>query len=122
REVNSLTPVFKDIYMKDILVEKAETFVKVYGIPESPMENLKMEHIRVLESEKLLTINDATGLEFKHIRVRSSDSLMNFLDTRDVKFKDAIFYVPGDTLVLNKEGSLTERIEFEDSPNVFREK
>lgn len=121
REVNPLTPAFKDIYMKDILVEKAETFIKVYGIPESPMENLKMEHIRVLESEKLLTINDAKNLEFKHIRVRSSDSLMNFLDARDITFKGAIFYVPGDTLILNKEGSLTKGIEFENTPNVLRQ-
>src|SRR5699024_5215181 len=84
REVNPLTPVFKDIYMKDILVEEAETFMKVYGIPESPMKNLKMEHIRVLESEKLLTINDAMDLEFKHFRVRSADSMMNFLDARNI--------------------------------------
>lgn len=120
REVNSLTPVFKDIYMKDILVEKAETFIKVYGIPESPMENLNMEHIRVLESEKLLTINDARDLEFKHIRVHSDDSIMNFLDARDVTFKEAIFYVPGDTLVIKKEGSLTKEIEFVNIPNAIR--
>lgn len=121
RPVNPLTPQFKNIFMEDILVEKAETFIKAYGIPESPVENVKMEHVRVLESEKLLTLNDAMGMDFKHIRVRSSDSVMNFLDARNIKFNDAVFYVPGDTLIINKKGDLTKTIEFKNSPNAIRQ-
>lgn len=115
REINDLTPQFKDIYMEDILVEKAETFLKIYGIPESPMENLHMENIVVQNSEELLVVNDAKNLNFKHIQVTSQDSLMAFLDSRDILFEDAKFKVPGDTLIISKEGELTKNIKFEDS-------
>lgn len=115
REINDLTPKFKDIYMEDILVEKAETFFKVYGIPESPLENVQLENVVVQNSEALFVANDAMDITFRHIKVTSQDSLMEFLDSRNILFEDAEFNVPGDTLKINKEGELTENIKFEKS-------
>ncbi|MDT0677640.1 glycoside hydrolase family 28 protein [Autumnicola musiva] len=122
REINDLTPQFKNIFMEDILVEKAETFLKIYGIPETPMENLQMENVVVQKSEELFVANDAKNLNFKHIQVTSQDSLMVFLDSRDILFEDARFDIPGDTLYLEKKGSLTGNIKFENSSPFQEEK
>lgn len=112
REINELTPQFRNIFMEDILVEKAETFLKIYGIPETPMTNLQMENVVVEESNELFVANDATNLSFKHIRVNSNDSVMTFLDARNITFEDAEFQVPGNQMFLRKKGSLTENIQF----------
>ncbi|MDN3594868.1 glycoside hydrolase family 28 protein [Zunongwangia endophytica] len=115
RKKNNLTPKFSNITIEDILVEKAKTFVKIYGIPEAPMTNLKMQNVEVLESEELFVANDARDLFFNHIKVKSSDSIMKFLDARNITFKDAIFHVSGDTLKIKREGNLTENIYFKNT-------
>lgn len=112
REVNELTPEFSDIFMEDILVEKADTFLKIYGIPETPMKNLKMENVVVQQSEELFVANDAKELSFKHLRVKSQDSLIQFLDARNILFEDANFEVPGNALYIKKQGELTDSIKF----------
>ncbi len=115
REINELTPNFKNIHINDILVENSETFVKIYGIPESPLENLKMENVRVENSEQFFTANDATGLHFKNVSVSSQDSLMKFLDTRNLLFEDSEFKVNGGEIHTQLEGDLTNNIEFKNT-------
>ncbi|WBL23355.1 glycoside hydrolase family 28 protein [Zunongwangia sp. HRR-M8] len=114
-EVNILTPTFRDIFIEDILVEKAKTFLKLYGIPESPMTNLQMKNIEVKKSDELFIVNDADQLVFNNINITSKDSLMVFLDARNISFKDAIFNVSGDTLKIKREGNLTENIYFKNT-------
>ncbi|WP_460540097.1 glycoside hydrolase family 28 protein [Echinicola sediminis] len=113
REVNELTPKFKDITIKDVLVETASTFVNINGIPESPLENLYMENVTVRESRRFFNADDAQNLTFKHIEVYSQDSLMKFLDTREVIFEDAVFHVSGDQVFTQMKGDLTDKIQFE---------
>ena len=43
RELNELTPWYRNIQAKDILIENCTHFVKVLGIPESPLEELNIE-------------------------------------------------------------------------------
>ncbi|QDH78219.1 glycoside hydrolase family 28 protein [Echinicola soli] len=112
REVNELTPKFKDITIKDILVETASTFVNINGIPESPLENLHMENVVVKDSKKFFNADDAKNLTFKHVEVTSQDSLMKFLDTRNVVFEDAVFHVPGGKVFTQMKGDLTDSIRY----------
>jgi len=112
RSVDELTPKFKNITIKDVLVETASTFVNINGIPESPLENLHMENVKVKDSRRFFNADDARGLTFKHIEVYSQDSLMKFLDTREVVFKDAVFHVPGGKVFAQMKGELTDSILF----------
>ncbi|AWW33158.1 glycoside hydrolase family 28 protein [Echinicola strongylocentroti] len=115
RAVNELTPKFKDITIKDILVETASTFVNINGIPESPLENLHMENVLVKDSKKFFNADDARNLTFKHVEVTSQDSLMKFLDTRNVVFEDAVFHVPGGEIYTQTKGDLTDSIYFDNT-------
>ncbi len=115
REVNELTPKFKDIRIKDILVETASTFVNINGIPESPLEGLLMENVVVKDSRRFFNADDAKNLTFRHVKVSSQDSLMKFLDTRDVLFEDVQFDVPGGAIYAQTKGDLTQNIQFENT-------
>ena len=129
-EINELTPSFKDITIKDILVENTTAFVTIMGIPESPLENVLMENVVVKNSRDFFRADDATDLTFRKVKVTSQDSLMKFLDTRNVLFEDSEFDVNGGEIFTRMEGDLTDDIRFEDtSPphpadwedNVFQE-
>lgn len=112
-EVNELTPKFKNITIKDILVEKASTFLNINGIPESPLENLVMENVRVNRTDRFFNADDAKNLTFKNVSVTSQDSVMKFLDTRNVLFEDCEFHLGGNEFKVIKKGSLTDSIRFE---------
>ncbi|RNL94531.1 glycoside hydrolase family 28 protein [Sinomicrobium pectinilyticum] len=114
-EVNELTPKFKDIHIKDILVTQASTFVNINGIPESPLENLLMENIRVENSKRFFNADDAKNLRFKNVYVASRDSLMKFLDTRDVIFEDSEFRVNGGEIHTQIKGDLSGNIQFKNT-------
>lgn len=114
-EVNELTPKFKDILMKDVLVENASAFIDIDGIPESPLENLTMENVVVKNSRRFFNASDATNLTFRHVKVTSEDSLMKFLDTRNVLFEDSEFNVNGGKIYTELEGDLTDSIRFENT-------
>ena len=114
-EVNELTPKFKDIVIKDILVETASTFININGIPESPLENLTMENVVVKDCRRFFNADDATNLTFRHVKVTSQDALMKFLDTRNVLFEDSEFNVKGGKVYTQLKGELTDNIRFENT-------
>lgn len=122
REVNELTPKFKNITMKDILVTNASTFVNINGIPESPLENVLMQNVKVENCKRLFNADDAKDLTFKHVSVVSQDSVMKFLDARNILFEDAHFKVKNNApIYLQKRGNLTDSIQFKNtSPSRFK--
>ena len=58
RAINELTPGYKNIVACNIIVEKASQFVKINGIPESPLTNLLIENAAV-DCKGLSTARDA---------------------------------------------------------------
>ncbi len=76
REINALTPEFKDIFMNNIIIEECSNFMRVLGIPESPLKNLHMNNVNA-NCNKLITINDADGIEINNTNIKcSSDTLL----------------------------------------------
>jgi len=114
-DVNKLTPKFQDIFIKDILVETASTFININGIPESPLKNLTMENVEVRDSKHLFNADDATDLTFRNIKITSQDSILKFLDARNVLFEDSEFYVKGGEIFVQIKGDLTDNIIFENT-------
>ena len=67
RQVIPSTPSYHDVFIKDLLIENAGVFVKVTGIPESPMRNTLIENCKVncaqafdLSDMDELTVKNAT--------------------------------------------------------------
>lgn len=46
REVNRLTPVFRNFTFRDITIDDCPTMLRAKGLPESPIENLTLENVK----------------------------------------------------------------------------
>jgi polygalacturonase len=113
REVNALTPRYRNIVARDIIVEKASYFVKINGIPESPLANLLIENATI-NSEKLFSAHDAKDITIRNATIQSQDSVINLLDSRRVTFENVRFTVPGKELFTKISGELSDSIQFKD--------
>ncbi|MCU7552786.1 glycoside hydrolase family 28 protein [Chitinophagaceae bacterium LB-8] len=114
REINSLTPVFKNIEARNIIVEKAKYFIKVKGIPESPLTNVLIEQADI-SCKNLFTAHDIKDITLRNLNIQSQDSLISILDGRNVIFEKVRFNVPGNAIVTDISGPLSQNIKFENS-------
>ncbi|WP_207425635.1 glycoside hydrolase family 28 protein [Pedobacter sp. SYSU D00535] len=117
RDINRLTPVYRNITAKDFIIENARTFVRIDGIPESPMTNFKLENA-VVNSRSLFKASDAKDILIKNVRIKSQDSLITLVDTRNLTFKNVVFDIPGKEIITSVSGELSEDIEFENTSPV----
>jgi len=111
RPVNKLTPLFRNVTVKDIIVENAEEFVKITGIPESPFSNFQLENADV-KCNKLIRISDAKDFTFKNVGIQSADAAISFLDARNVTFDNVSFRVPGNEIITKLQGDATASLRF----------
>lgn len=85
-QVNRLTPHFRNIFMKDIIVENAEHFIRLSGIPESPAANILIENCDVT-CNKLPQFTDVDGLTIRNSTITAQDSTsILFVDARNITF------------------------------------
>lgn len=45
-DVTDMTPVYRNLYFKDITVDNCTRLIKATGLPESPIENVRIENLR----------------------------------------------------------------------------
>lgn len=111
REINRLTPSFKNIFMKDIIIEKTPQLLKIVGIPETPLTNLNIENLRA-KSDKLILARDAMNINIRNSLIESKDNTVEILDGRGIRFDRVKFVVPGDTLNIKIDGPKSENPVF----------
>ena len=104
-EVNSLTPSFRHITVKNIIVENASQFVAVTGIPESPVINVHIENADI-NAEKLFSAADVREFTVRNVAVRTKESNMTLTNVRHLLF-DNVRFKTSDNL-LNIQLSETE--------------
>lgn len=112
RPVNKLTPFFRNVTVRDIIVENAGEFLKITGIPESPFSNFRIENADA-NCNKLIRISDAKNFHFKNVHVQSTDAALTLLDARDLLFDEVSFKVPGNEVVATLQGAATTNIRFQ---------
>lgn len=104
REINPLTPVFKNIVARNIVVERSNQFVKINGIPERPLSNVLIAQADI-KSDKLFTATDISGFIVRNAKVEAKDSKISLLSARKLIFEKVQFLVPGDTLEVSASSS-----------------
>ena len=114
RAVNRLTPFYRNIFAKDIIVEKAKGFVRVEGIPESPLKNFRLENADIT-AKNLFRCHDADGISIKNAVLRTEESAITLTDTRDLKFQNVKFIVPGNEINVTVSGELSDDIKFKNT-------
>ncbi|WP_044626542.1 glycoside hydrolase family 28 protein [Neotamlana nanhaiensis] len=97
REVNNLTPFYRDISISNIIIENGTHFLKVYGIPESPLTNLNIKNVDA-NCKNLVILNDAKHVDISNVSIKTSDSVISVLGSNHIAFKDSHFNLNGATL------------------------
>lgn len=110
RPVNKLTPVIKDIHIKNFIVESAEKLLSVNGIPEVPCKNVLIENGKI-NSEKLIhAMNDVDGFTFRNLDIHAKDNNINILDGQNILFDEVSFAVPQKEILTNIKGERSKNI------------
>ena len=90
REVNSLTPEFKNIHIKDITVDGCARFIDVKALPERPLTNVLIENADV-HCKDFLRMQDANGFVLRNATVHTSQPAANVDGCQDVVLFDVSF-------------------------------
>ena len=110
---DEFTPVYRDVHIRDIIVEHASYFLKVSGIPESPARGVHIARVQS-QTDKLMLLNDIDGLTLEDAVLCSPDDTVEISDGRNLRFRHVRFETPSGHASLRLSGSLTENIRFED--------
>jgi hypothetical protein len=104
RKITPLTPEFRNIVARNIIVERSSQFVKVNSIPERPLKNVLLENIDV-KSDKLFAAADVDGFVVRNAKINSKDAKFSLIDSRGVRFENVQFTVPGNALDISATNS-----------------
>lgn len=88
--VTEETPVFRNIFMKNITVTDSEVSASFMGLPEMKLENVRLENA-LLQAKKGITVIDGEGLEFVNVRVISEDTPLTIYNSQNVKVEGFTF-------------------------------
>ncbi len=111
RPINRLTPSFKNISMKNLIIEKTPQFLKINGIPETPLTNLSIENAQV-KADKLIIARDALNIKISNSTIESKDNVVEVLDGRNISFNKVDFRVPSGKLDIKMDGPKSQPITF----------
>lgn len=81
RDITPLTPFYRCITARDIIIEGSEQLLKAVGIPESPVAQVLLERIDA-DSRQLMSLQDVDGLTLRDMTLRCGDSRLTTLDAR----------------------------------------
>ena len=116
RAITKLTPKYRNITIRDIIIENCTTFVKVIGIPESPVSNLTIENATVNCSD-LFLVQDLKNAVFKNLSITSKSNIISLLDSKNILFNQIDFKTTT-APKLDIKGELSDSIIVRSSKNM----
>jgi len=111
RTVGRLTPKYRNVVARDIIVENARMFVNIQGIPESPVINFLVENADV-KSQKIFAAADARDITIRNAVITSAESVITSLDSRNILFDNVKFNTPDGKVVKQVTGDLPDGFKF----------
>ncbi|MGY5353933.1 glycoside hydrolase family 28 protein [Wenyingzhuangia sp. IMCC45467] len=102
RKVNSLTPFYRNISISNIIIENSTHFLKIYGIPESPLSHLKIDNVSAI-SKNLIIIKDASEVVIKNSIIKSPDSIIEIINGNHIQLENVKLDLNGVKLSKPKE-------------------
>ena len=113
--VTEETPVFKDIYIENIICNGAKKGVYVRGIPEMPVHNVHMENL-VLNTDIGVEIKDANGIYLKNCDFKTKfGKEVVYIETSQNIYFDALKSNQSEGILFSINGKNTADISIENS-------
>ena len=108
--VTEETPQFKNISIKDIVVNGALQAVFLQGLPEMNLENIKLSNM-ILETDNGFTLVDINGVELENIELKTkSEKAFEIFNAKNTSFKNVGFNSVS-TSAISINGQNCENIE-----------
>jgi len=109
RSVNSLTPVYRHISVKDVIVENCQQLISATGIPESPLSGVSITNMKA-KCQNLMNVQDVNGLVFSNSIIETENTKASVVDGRNIMFINVKLNVSGDKLQADYAGELSRPI------------
>lgn len=109
--INALTPHYSDIYIKDMIVEKSKNFVNLIGLPEIPVNNVRISKA-IVNCDKIIYAQDVRNASFSDMSINSMDSELNFDQVQNIRLS-RIHFTNGKEITLNVKGDMSDAITVE---------
>ncbi|MBM1104547.1 glycoside hydrolase family 28 protein [Aurantibacter crassamenti] len=83
--INELTPVYRNIFFRDVKINTLEKFIVAKCIPEIPLTNVVMENMDVTSGE-LILMRDVKDFVIRNSTIRTKDQNMEIIEGQNVLF------------------------------------
>ncbi len=109
KPVTEETPQFKNIYIKNVVVNGAQKAIFVRGLPEMNVKNIVMEDM-VLQAKEGLDMTEGTGITMKNVQLitENKNPVMNIHNSQNITLAN-VGYKEAEVL-LNITGEKTKEI------------
>ncbi len=119
-DITPLTPAYRNVTARDIVVEDCSQLIKAVGLPEMPIDSVQIERLSAT-CRKLIRLQDVRHLTLHDATIHSADSLIVLDNAHGVTFRNVTFDVPGGKPVTDVKGPLGEaRLENFPTVNGYR--
>lgn len=110
KTVDESTPQFRNFFIRNVYCNGASKGIFVRGLPEMHVKNIVMEDM-VLQANKGIDIQEATGLTFRNIKMISNDTspVVDVVQSEQLIF-DRINYKDGSELLFRISGERSKDI------------
>ncbi len=134
--VTEETPVFRNMFVNNVVCDGAEKAVFIRGLPEMHIQNISLSNM-VIQAKNGIDISEATGITFKNVEIitPNTNPVVAILNSSDVSFQKLkypasakiLFRIGGDRVknisVSNSDTSLAKQtvvFEFGAKENDFK--
>lgn len=84
-EVNEGTPIFRNIYMKNIFCDGAKDAIVIQGLPEMSIKGIEVENC-ILKADRGISIFDADGIKITATKIISESPVVRINQSKNVLF------------------------------------
>ncbi|MGQ1945588.1 glycoside hydrolase family 28 protein [Geofilum sp. OHC36d9] len=83
--INELTPIVRNIFIRDVTIKTNNNFIVAKCIPESPLTNVVMENMDITCNESII-LRDVKDFVIRNSTIRSKNQNMEILEGQNVVF------------------------------------
>ena len=115
KPVDETTPVFKNFHISNVYCNGAAKGIFVRGLPEMHVKDIVLENM-VLQADKGIDIQEASGISFKNIQIISADTkpVIDILNSDNLSF-DKITYKDGSEVLFRVSGDRNKNISIKNT-------
>lgn len=115
KPVDESTPVFKNFHISNVYCNGAEKAIFIRGLPEMHVKDIMLENM-VVQSNKGIDIQEATGIRLRNIMVisKNTNPVVDVINSDNIVF-DKLVYKEGSELLFRVSGERSNAINIKNT-------